>query len=64
MITEPSFKDSALEILNVIDYDMWKEAKAEPEEWDDVLSDVSDILRGIFYDGYALCEVDHGLDQP
>jgi hypothetical protein len=59
-----AFKERALDILSILDYDMWKEAIAEPEEWDDVLTDVADILQDVFNDGYTECQCDHGLDQP
>lgn len=57
-------KEKALEIIKMIDYDMWKECISEPDEWGLIVESISYVLGDIFSDGYSYCEADNGLDGP
>lgn len=60
-MNEHDLKNVVLDILRNIDYDMYKEAQAEPEEWDEVLRAVESIIIDVYNDGYALAEVDYNV---
>lgn len=51
-------RNKALEIIKIIDYDMWKEAKSEPDEWELVLQGIENKLIDTFTEGYASAEAD------
>jgi hypothetical protein len=53
-----TIREEALEIIKMIDYDMWKETKYEPDEWELVLQGIENKLIDVFNEGYALAEVD------
>lgn len=50
-----------LDIIKAVDYDMWKEAKAEPEEWVLPIREIENILIDVFNEGYRFAEVDYDV---
>lgn len=47
-----NYEEIALRILKEIDYDMWKEAINEPEEWSFSLNEIEGILEEVYEEGY------------
>lgn len=58
-----SAREVALDIIKMVDYDMWKECKAEPDEWGQIIDSIMYKVGDIFEEGYRYCEVDNGLEQ-
>lgn len=51
-MSKPDFHRLALDLIEIIDYDMWKEAKFnEPEEWEDTIEIMVDHLYDLYEEG-------------